>query len=162
MWLLKPVLQVGRSGPTRVTCPKLERNNISKKAFLAPIPMLRPDRASLPDLLCLHSKCQKVTPTLCELLTNGKKQKQKKATKFWYFMIKIIQAKSRMFPSTAANHQFTWHLRYHYINRLPRNKLGCGFTARQALCSNCQDTAVSRCKHRVTTPPWKPGKLLCI
>lgn len=65
-----------------MTCPGLQRNSISKKAFLAPIPMLRPDRASLSDLLCLQSKCQKVTPTPCELLTNGKKQKQKKATNF--------------------------------------------------------------------------------
>lgn len=70
-------------------------------------------------------------------------------------MIKIIQAKSRMLPSTAANHQFTGHLKYHYINRLPRNKLGCGFTAHQALCSNCQHTVLSRCKHRVTSSSMK-------
>lgn len=125
--------------------------------------MLRPDRASLSDLLCLHSKCQKVTPTLCELLTNGKNKNKNKLQTFLYFMIKIIQAKSRMLPSTAADHQFTSHLGYHYINRLLRNKLQCGFTACQPPCNNCQHTQFyPGVNTEQLTPQWKSGKLLCI
>lgn len=78
--------------------------------------MLRPDRASLSDLLCLHSKCQKVTPILCELLTNGKKQKQKnKQQKRKLHTFDILWSKSyrqdlESFPSAVANYYFTSHL----------------------------------------------------